>query len=389
MMALSDVRILDLTRLLPGAFCTLMLADLGADVIKVEDTESGDYLRWTPPMVDEYSAMFHALNRNKRSVALNLKSGPGRDAFLDLVNNADVVLESFRPGVLDRLGLDYETLAARNPRIILCSISGYGQDGPYRDRAGHDLNYVALAGVLSVQGESGSVPVMPALQVGDFGAGALHAALAILAALHQRAQTGSGQRCDIAMLDGLISWMSPQMAQYSATHRVPSPGSQLLNGRYPCYRTYRCADGAVTVAALEPKFWDALVMSLGLSHLAGQGLAEGVDGERIGAELQRALRQRTRAEIADLGDVGDVCCEPVLTVDEVFDVPQVAHRGSLLPSGVAGPVAQAACPIRLSESPATVRRGAPAWGADTRDVLQEAGYGDAEIVGLVAAGAIR
>ena len=389
MMALSDVRILDLTRLLPGAFCTLMLADLGADVIKVEDTESGDYLRWTPPMVDGYSAMFHALNRNKRSVALNLKSDAGRDAFLDLVRTADVVLESFRPGVLQRLGLGYETLAARNERLVLCSISGYGQDGPYRDRAGHDLNYAALAGVLSTQGESGTVPAMPALQVGDYGAGALHAAVAILAALHQRAQSGRGQHCDIAMLDGLVSWMSAQAAEFFATHEVPRPGSLVLNGRYPCYRTYRCADGAATVAALEPKFWDGLVGSLGLAHLAGQGLAEGLEGERVAAELQRALRRRTRAELAELGDVADVCCAPVLTVDEVFEQPQVVHRGMLLAPGVAGPAAQAACPIRLSDSPATVRRGAPAWGADTHEVLQEAGSDAAEIVGLVAAGAIR
>ena len=389
MMALSDVRILDLTRLLPGAFCTLMLADLGADVIKVEDTETGDYLRWTPPLVDEYSAMFHALNRNKRSVALNLKNEAGRDAFLELVSTADVVLESFRPGVLDRLGLGYDTLATRNPRIVLCSISGYGQDGPYRDRAGHDLNYAALAGVLSVQGAAGGAPAMPALQVGDLGAGALHAAIAILAALHQRAQTGRGQRCDIAMLDGLIAWMSPQVAPFFATGAVPGPATLLLNGRYPCYRTYRCADGAATVAALEPKFWDALVVALGVSHLAGLGLAEGSDGERVAAELQNALLQRTRAQLVEIGDGADVCCEPVLTVDEVFELPQVVHRGMQLAPGVPGPVAQAACPVRLSDSPATVRSGAPPWGADTRDLLREAGYDAAGLDSLAAAGAIR
>ena len=389
MMALSDVRILDLTRLLPGAFCTLMLADLGADVIKVEDTESGDYLRWTPPLVDEYSALFHALNRNKRSVALNLKSDAGRAAFLDLVRTADVVVESFRPGVLQRLGLDYETLAARNERVVLCSISGYGQDGPYRDRAGHDLNYAALAGALSIQGVNGDVPAMPALQAGDFGGGALHAAVAILAALHQRAQTGRGQHCDIAMLDGLIAWMAAPVAQFAATRAVPTPGSLLLNGRYPCYRTYRCADGSATIAALEPKFWDALVTSLELPHLAGEGFADGSEGERVAAELQGALQRRTRAQLAELGASADVCCEPVLSVDEVFELPQVVHRGMLLAPGVAGPVAQCACPIRLSDSPATVRRGAPGWGADTRDLLQEAGYDPAGLDGLVAAGAIR
>lgn len=389
MTALDDVRVLDLSRLLPGPFATLLLADLGADVIKIEDTESGDYLRWMPPMAGEYSSMFHALNRNKRSVALNLRDQTGRAAFLALVDTADVVLESFRPGVLDRLGLGYDVLAARNPRVILCSLSGYGQDGPYRARAGHDLNYAALAGVMSIAGGDGGLPAMPPLQVGDLGAGALHAVVAILAALHQRERTGRGQHCDIAMLDGLVGWMSPHAATYFATGEVPHPGSLTLNGRYPCYRMYRCADGAVSVAALEPKFWSALVAALGLPHLDGAAFAEGGEGERVAREVQDALLQRTRSEITALGAGADVCCEPVLTVEEVFEHPQVRSRGMLLEPGRAGPTAQVACPIRMGEGPAPVRRTAPGWGADTRDVLQDAGYDATSLEALARSGAIR
>ena len=389
MTALDDVRILDLSRLLPGPFATLLLADLGADVIKVEDTDSGDYLRWMPPMAGEYSAMFHALNRNKRSVALNLKTEMGRGAFLDLVERADVVLESFRPGVLDRLGLGYAALSARNPRVILCSLSGYGQDGPYRARAGHDLNYASLGGVMSIAGTDDGLPAMPPLQVGDLGAGALHATVAILAALHERERTGSGQHCDIAMLDGLVAWMAPHAATYFATGAVPQPGTLTLNGRYPCYRMYRCADGAVSVAALEPKFWSALVRALGLPHLDSGAFAVGEEGTRVVAEVQQALLQRTRRQCADIGAAADVCCEPVLTIDEVFEHPQIRSRGMRLDPGVAGPVAQCASPIRMGGGRAPVRRHAPGWGADTREVLREAGYDPDGIDALMSGGAIR
>jgi alpha-methylacyl-CoA racemase len=389
MTALQDVRVLDLTRLLPGPFCTLLLADLGADVIKVEDTDGGDYLRWMPPLVGEYSAIFHPLNRNKRSVALNLKSAGGRDAFLQLAAGADVVVESFRPGVMDRLGVGYDELHARNPRLVVCSISGYGQDGPYRDRAGHDLNYAALAGVLSLSSGEDGTPAMPGVQVGDLGAGALHAAVAILAALHERARTGAGQHCDIAMLDGLVSWMAPHAALYFAGEEVPHARTLTLNGRNPCYRIYPCADGHLSVGALEPKFWQAFVEAIGLPHLAGDGLADGERGRRVGAQVEAVLLQRTRAEWAEQFAGRDVCCEPLLTVDEVFEDPQVRHRGLRLDPGVAGPTAQCGFPIRLSDSPATVRRSAPGYGEHTHEVLREAGYDDAAVAAMTSAGAAR
>jgi len=386
MLALDDVRILDLTRLLPGGFCTLLLADFGADVIKVEDTDGGDYLRWIPPMAGEFSAMFHALNRNKRSITLNLKSAAGRDAFLRLAETADVVVESFRPGVLTRLGVDYAALSQRNPRLILCSITGYGQDGPYRDRAGHDLNYAALAGVLSITGCDWSHPAMPGLQAGDLGAGALHAALAICAALHQRERTGEGQHCDIAMLDGLIGWMGVHAAGYFAGGEVPGPGTLLLNGRTPCYRIYPCQDGHLSLGALEPKFWSNFVEAIGLPHLSASGLVEGEEAARVVAEIEAVLTQRTRAEWAAAFEGRDVCCEPLLRLDEVFADAQVVHRGMRLPAGAGAPIDTCGFPIRLSASPMTVRRPAPGYGEHTSLVLGEAGFDATAIAELRAAG---
>lgn len=389
MTALEDVRVLDLSRLLPGPFCTLLLADLGADVIKVEDTESGDYLRWMPPLAGEYSAMFHPLNRNKRSVSLNLKTTEGRDAFLRLVDTADVVVESFRPGVMDRLQLGWDVLHARNPRLILCSISGYGQTGPYRDRAGHDLNYAALAGALSLSASPSGVPAMPGLQTGDLGAGALHAAVAILAALHQRSRSGRGQHCDIAMLDGLVSWLTPHAALYFADGEVPRANALTLNGRNPCYRIYACADGHLSLGALEPKFWRAFVEAIGLPHLAESGLADGEEAQRIGDEVESVLRTRTRAAWTEMLAGKDVCCEPVLAVDETFANEQVQHRGMQLAAGEAGPTPQCGAPIRMSESPFAVRRHAPGYGEHTRELLRDAGYDGAAVDALIAQGAAR
>jgi len=387
MAALDDVRVLDLSRLLPGSFCSLVLADLGADVIKVEDADGGDYLRWMPPLVGEYSAMFYQLNRNKRSVVLNLKTPAGRDAFLRMAETADVVLESFRPGVLDRLGVGYAMLRERNRRVVLCSITGYGQDGPYRDRAGHDLNYAALAGVLSITGCASGELAIPGVQAGDLGAGGLDAAIAILAALHECRRTGEGQHCDVAMLDGLVSWMGPTAAAiYFADGDVPGTGTLPLNGRHPCYRIYRCADGHMSVGALEPKFWRAFTDAIGLPDLADAGLADGPEAERVAAAVEARLMTRTRAQWAVELEGRDVCCEPVLSVDEVFANPQVEHRRLRVAPGLGGPVAQCAAPIRFVGETSDVRRAAPGYGEHTREVLEEIGYDAGSFATMVTDG---
>ena len=229
---LEGVRILDLTRLLPGGFCTLLLADLGADVLKVEDTAGGDYIRWMPPYYggdDERadgtaSAYFLGLNRNKRSLKLNLKHTEGRDILLRLAEDYDVLVESFRPGVMERLGVGYEALSDRNPGIVYCAISGYGQNSPLRDRSGHDTNYLALAGLLGLTGRPDGPPIQSAGQIADLGGGGLMAAVGILAALHERARSGAGQVVDISMTDGAISWLAMVIARFFCEREVPRRG---------------------------------------------------------------------------------------------------------------------------------------------------------------------
>lgn len=379
-MPLSDLRILDLSRLLPGPFCSLIFADLGADVIKVEDLDGGDYLRWMPPRSgDQPSAMFTALNRNKRSLRLNLKSDAGREAFLRLARTTDVVIESFRPGVMDRLGLGWSQLSAANPRLVLCSISGYGQDGPYRDRAGHDLNYAAIAGMASLTGTRDGTLAVPGVQVGDLGGGAMSAAIAVLAALHERQRTGRGRHLDIAMLDGIVSWLGPHLAAAAATGDPAGPAGMLLNGRHPCYALHRCADGWMSVAALEPKFWHALVEALELPHLRDAAFAAGEEAAPVFAELESVFTTRSRAQWAEQFRGRDVCCEPVLHLDEVLQNEQVRARGLHLGD------LQIATPVRFDGAPPL--RPAPGYGEHTREVLAAAGYPAADIDALISAGA--
>src|SRR5207248_1469241 len=249
---LDGLRILDLSRLLPGGFCSLLLADLGADVLKVEDTGMGDYVRWAPPYYEgaedsAKSALFLALNRNKRSIRLNLKEEGGRDVLLRLAREYDVLLESFRPGVLDRLGVGYERLRDENRGLVYCAISGYGQDGPYTQRSGHDMNYLGLVGLLGLTGEPGGPPVQPAGQIADLGGGALMAAFGILAALHARDRSGEGQFVDVSMADGALSWLAMVAARVLAGEPAPARGRDVLSGGIVCYRPYRRAAGWVTL----------------------------------------------------------------------------------------------------------------------------------------------
>ena len=325
-MALAGIRVLDLTRLLPGAFCTVQLADMGADVIKVEPPDGGDYMRWTPPLVDGQSALFNALNRNKRSLTLNLKSDEGRELLLALAAASAVLVESNRPGVMDRLGLGWDVLHARNRNLVMCSITGYGQDGPFALRAGHDLNYTAAAGVLGLNGPSDGAPVPLSVQVADIGGGGLQAAVAVLAALVDVERGGEGRRLDVSMLDGAVTWLALPLAQAGAGEQVER-GAQRLSGRYACYRVYTCSDGRhFSVGALEPKFWGALCVALGKPELVGLQFSEGDEQAGVHRELEAIFLRRTRDEWASaLADL-DACCEPVLDLAEVAGHPQVAAR---------------------------------------------------------------
>jgi len=377
---LTGIRILDLTRLLPGAFCTMLLADMGADVIKVEDPDGGDYMRWTPPLVDGQSALFNALNRNKRSVTLNLKAAQGRDLLLRLVESADVLVEGNRPGVMDRLQLGWDVLHARNPRLVMCSITGYGQNGPFAARAGHDLNYMATAGALGLNGPRDGMPVPLSVQVADIGGGGLQPAVAILGALVGVQRGGEGRWIDASMTDGAASWLAMLFAAREAGEEVRR-GDQRLGGRYPCYRVYACRDGGFySVGALEPKFWSALCAALERPDLVELQFSE---EQSAHATVEKIFMSRSRDEWRSRLSSLDACCEPVLDLDEVAAHPQIAAR-RMIAEGPAGVEVAPASPVREDWR----RRDPPALGQHTAEVLAEVGVDATRLEELRASGAV-
>jgi alpha-methylacyl-CoA racemase len=390
---LAGVRVLDLTRLLPGGFCTLMLADFGAEVLKVEDTGMGDYIRWAPPYyegADESakSALYLSLNRGKRSVRLNLKDERGRDALIRLAREYDVLVESFRPGVLDRLGVGWECLSEQNPGLVYCAISGYGQDGPLRDRSGHDMNYLGLVGLLGLTGEKGGPPVQSAGQIADLGGGGLMAAFGILAALRERDKSGQGQFVDVSMADGALSWLAMVAGRYFADGVAPQRGDLELAGRLICYRPYACTDGWVSLGALEPKFWQAWCHGVGREDLVEKQFE--APGSEAHAEVERVFLERTRDEWEAFASQNDCCLEPVLDLDEALHSELVRAREmvvSIDQPGVAEPVRQLGVPVKLSRTPGAPQGPGPVLGEHTREVLREVGYSDDEIGELEEQGA--
>jgi crotonobetainyl-CoA:carnitine CoA-transferase CaiB-like acyl-CoA transferase len=394
---LTDVRVLDLTRLLPGGFCTLLLADLGADVIKVEDTGAGDYVRWAPPLYgsDEQtplgtrSALYLALNRNKRSIRLDLKQEGGKQALLRLTESADVLVESFRPGVLDRLGIGYEALRRANPALVSCPITGYGQDGPNRDRAGHDMNYLGLNGLLGLTGEAGGPPIQSAGQIADLGGGGMMAAVGILAALHEARRSGEGQMVDISMTDGSLSWLVMEAARYFCSGEVPRRGEVMLAGAIICYRPYEAKDGWVTCGALEPKFWQAFCRGVGREDLADKQFER--PGSEAHTEVTEIFRSRTREGWRVFNDEHDAMIEPILDLDEALESELVREREMTVSyqQPELGEVRQLGFPIRLSRTPAGIDRPAPALGEHTVEVLTESGYSSEEVQALAETGAAK
>ena len=385
--ALEGVRVLDLTRLLPGGYATLLMADMGADVVKVEEPGRGDYIRTTPPLVDGTSSAHIALNRNKRSITLNLKTDGGRAALMRLAQRFDVLVEGFRPGVMARFGAGYEELAEQNPRIIYCAISGYGQDGPRSQDAGHDLNYIGWGGILSITGSPDGIPVIPGVQIGDLAAGGMSAVVSILAALHQRSRTGRGAFCDVSMFDGVVSWLSIHGAAYLATGEVPAPDAMPLNGGFPCYRVYPAADGYVTVGALEPQFWSELCDALDRPDLLGDAFAAGERRAWVISELESIFRTRTRREWIDSVSGRDVCVGAVLNFEETFGDEHVRRRGLIGEGEVpgVGRWSHIATPaVRASGD----HRPPPELGQHTDEVLNEIGMSARDLEELRAAGAI-
>ena len=392
---LDGLRVLDLTRLLPGGFCSLLLADFGADVIKVEDTGMGDYVRWSPPYYEgaeatARGALFLALNRGKRSIRVDLKTEGGRDVLLRLARDADVLLESFRPGVLDRLGVGYERLQEANPRLVYCAITGYGQDGPNRDRSGHDMNYLGLNGLLGLTGEADGPPVQAAGQIADLGGGALTGALGVMVALRERERSGEGQLVDCSMFDGSLSWLALVAAEALATGRAARRGELQLAGALTCYRPYRCADGYVTLGALEPKFWAAWCRGVEREDLLEHAFdAPGSDAHRAVSEI---FAGRTREQWREFASEHDCCLEPVLELDEALASELVAEREMVVEleqPGAERPVRLLGAPIKLSRTPADPARApGPALGEHTDEVLADAGFSSEAIVVLHEAGAV-
>jgi crotonobetainyl-CoA:carnitine CoA-transferase CaiB-like acyl-CoA transferase len=389
----EGLKVLDLSRLLPGGFCSLLLADFGADVVKVEDTGMGDYIRWSPPHFEgaeetAKGSLFLSLNRGKRSVRIDLKTEAGRDVLLRLARDADVLLESFRPGVLDRLGVGYERLRQENPRLVYCAITGYGLTGPNVHRSGHDLNYLGLNGVLAVTGEEDGPPVQAGGQIADLGGGALMAAFGILAALRERDRSGEGQLVDVSMFDGALSWLAMVAARVFAGGEQPRRGHELLGGSLVCYRPYRCADGWVTLGALEPKFFAAWCHGVGRPDLIEQQFER--PGSAAHAEIEAVFAQRTRAQWAAFADEHDCCVEPVLEVEEALESELVRAREMVLEfeQPGAGTVRGLGMPVKLSRTPGRVRRGGPSLGEHTTEVLRESGFADAEIAALLESGAV-
>jgi alpha-methylacyl-CoA racemase len=398
---LDGIRVLDLSRLLPGGFCSLLLADFGADVLKVEDTGMGDYIRWSPPYYEgahdsAKSALFLSLNRNKRSIRIDLKNERGREALLALVREYDVVLESFRPGVLDRLGVGYERMREENPRIVYCAISGYGQDGPKRDASGHDMNYLGLIGLLGLTGERGGEPVQAAGQIADLGGGALMAAFGILAALRERdggggqAGSGEGQLVDVSMADGALSWLAMVAASYFAGEDVPRRGELPLAGSLICYRPYECSDGWVSLGALEPKFWQGFCRGVGREDLIAAQFER--PGSAAHAQVEEIFKGRTREQWEAFARKNDCCLEPVLELDEALSSELVQAREMVVEldqPGAERPVRQLGLPIKLTRTPGDhARLPGPALGEHTEQVLLAAGYSEADVAELLADGAV-
>lgn len=366
---LRNVKVLDLSRQLPGPFCSMMLADLGADVLVLASP--------TDPM----GLGIPLVQRNKRSMTLNLKTPEGRQIFERLAADADVLLEGFRPGVTERLGIDYACMATLNPRIIYCSISGYGQDGPYRDKVGHDINYLGYAGVLGVSGGCGQPPTIMPVQVADIGGGALLATIGILSALLARAHTARGQFIDVSMLDGSVAWNVFHTLMYLVTGaQQPPRGGTRLTGHNPCYAVYETQDGKyVTVGALEEHFWRNLCVALGVEEFIPDQFAEGTRREEMFRVLREKFKSKTQAQwLQQLGPI-DICFGPVNTIAETFADPQVQARQLIHDCGGLKLIAS---PLKLSDTPARPPTPPPGFGEHTDAVLRSLGYSDAAIEDL-------
>ncbi len=389
MKALSGVQVLDLTRALAGPYCTLMLGDYGADVIKIELPGRGDDTRhWGPPYIDGESAYFLSINRNKRSLTLNLKDPAGREVFMRLTRNADVVVENFTPGVVNRLGIDYEAVKAENPRIVYSSISGFGQTGPYREKPAYDQMMQGLGGIMSLTGDPDGQPQKIGVALADIGAGML-AAYAVMTALFHRERTGVGQYIDVSMLDLQVAWLTYQAATYFATD-TPPPRVGAAHPNLVPYQAFKCADGKyINVAVGNERFWQRFCKALGREDLVempeyAQNKDRVKNRDQLVALLQQEFDTRSTNRWVDILEEAGVPCGPINDLADVFSDPQVKERDMLLevqhPS--AGKIKQTGIPIKFSATPGSIDSPPPLLGQHSKEILLELGYSQDEVEAL-------
>ena len=395
---LAGVTVLDLTRLAPGPFCTMILGDLGAEVIRVQEPgpPTGRRAAQAGAAGTQMAgaggvSAYNALHRNKKSIGLNLKDPEAREVFYKLARKADVLVEEMRPGVAKRLGIDYDTLKAMNPRLIYCAVTGYGQTGPYATLAGHDLNYIAQAGALSLIGDKDGRPVIPQNLLADYGGGGMHGAVGVLAALFAREKTGRGQFVDIAMMDGVMYLIVQFLSGYFASGEIPQRGNFLLSGAAPHYNVYETKDGQyLTLGSLEPWFYANLCRAVGREDF----IPHEYDTKKypeIFAFLRETMKTKTRDEWFTYLNQTDQCAGKMLTLDELEHDPQVQARQMVvaLDHPQHGKVKQVGIGPKLSDTPGSVRRLAPELGEHTDEILGGLGLTQAELTRLREKGAIR
>lgn len=387
---LHGIRVLDLTRLLPGPVATMHLADLGADVVKIEDTGAGDYARGMGHGQGGMSDLFRMVNRNKRALTLDLKQARGLEIFFKLASTADVIVEGFRPGVVDKLGIGYTAVAAKNRRIVYCAISGYGQTGPYRERAGHDINYIGYAGVGDQVGAAGGPPVLANFQIADLLGGSLTPVMGILAAVIDAKVSGLGRYVDVAMTDAVLAHAVIALSGVAATGTASARGSDRLSGGLPCYNVYQTRDDRyLAVGALEKKFWETLCDTVGRPDLKVSHIVFGEEAKAAKETLAAIFAGKTQREWAEVFAQADCCVTPILPMHEALADPQLRARGMMVDaSDATGPVPQFAPPFRLSEFEFAVERQAPTPGEHSDEILREAGYSGEDIAQFRNAGVI-
>lgn len=383
---LDGVRVVDLSLLLPGPLCSMYLGDMGADVIKVENPRAADLTRYMGARItgkdgSSESGMFLAINRNKRAVTINIKREEGRAVLLRLLENADILLEGFRPGMMDEMGIGYKELSARFPRLIYCAISGYGATGPYRDLAGHDGDYIAYSGLLGITGLAGGPPVLPGFQAADIGGGTLTAVSSIVAALYAREKTGRGQFLDVSMMDGAFAFLSLHAGEYVASKKSPEPGTMPLSGGLPNYNVYKCKDERyVMLGSLEERFFRGFLRQIGREDLL-DGIDFSRDLEKLRAPLAEIFASKTRDEWSALFPNPEACLAPVNSIAEAFEDPQLKERGMVVTveHPALGEILLIGSPFRFSETPTAIRRPPPRHGEHTDEVFREIGYSPADL----------